>query len=272
VDPQSDRIRAGGAVKLGVFPMGIDAAAFATLASEPGVLAQVEAIKRDAGGRRIVLGVDRLDYTKGIPHRLEALESLLARNAELRDGLRYIQIAVPSRAEVDAYQQLRREVEERVGHINGAYGTLRSAPVHYLHRSVSPSELVALYRAADVMLVTPLRDGMNLVAKEFAASRVDDDGVLVLSEFAGASAELSAAMTVNPYDVDGVAETVRRALSMPVEERRVRMRSLRRRVFAQDVHAWANGFVGRLRQAAAAAAVDSAAAPFAGRLPEALSA
>jgi trehalose 6-phosphate synthase/phosphatase len=277
IEPDEDQVRAGGReVKLGVFPMGVDAAAFAALATDSAVLGQVEAIRRDAGGRRIVLGVDRLDYTKGIPQRLEALESLLARNPELRDEMRYIQIAVPSRGDVDAYQQFRRDVEERVGRINGAYGTLRSAPVHYLHRSVSPHELVALYRAADVMLVTPLRDGMNLVAKEFAASRVDDDGVLVLSEFAGASAELHGAMKVNPYDVDGVADTIRRALSMPAEERQVRMRSLRRRVSVHDVHRWADGFVGNLRQVPAAdslaPAVDAFATPFPRRLREALSA
>ncbi len=166
--------------------------------------ARVEAIRREAGGRRIVLGVDRLDYTKGIPRRLEALERVLERDPALRDGMRYIQIAVPSRGEVDAYQQLRRQVEESVGRVNGTYGTLHSLPVHYVHQSVSMRDLVALYCAADVMLVTPLRDGMNLVAKEFAASRVDDDGVLVLSEFAGAAAELHGAVTVNPYDIEGV--------------------------------------------------------------------
>ena len=240
-----DRVRtAGREVKLGVFPMGIDSAEFSNLAADANVLARVEALRHDAGGRRIVLGIDRLDYTKGIPRRLEALECLLERDAALRDGIRYIQIAVPSREEVDSYRQFRREVEERVGHINGAYGTARSLPVHYVHGSVSPRELVALYCAADVMLVTPLRDGMNLVAKEFVASRGDEDGVLVLSEFAGAAAELNGAVIVNPYDIEGVADSIQRALSMPVEERRSRMRVLRRRVFDHDVHAWAGAFLG----------------------------
>ena len=242
-----DRVRtAGREVKLGVFPMGIDSAEFSNLAADADVLARVEAIRHDAGGRRIVLGIDRLDYTKGIPRRLEALECLLERDAALRDGIRYIQIAVPSREEVDSYRQFRREVEERVGHINGAYGTVHSLPVHYVHGSVSPRELVALYCAADVMLVTPLRDGMNLVAKEFVASRGDEDGVLVLSEFAGAAAELNGAVIVNPYDIDGVADSIQRALSMPVEERRTRMRVLRRRVFDHDVHAWAGAFLEQL--------------------------
>jgi trehalose 6-phosphate synthase/phosphatase len=157
--------------------------------------------------------------------------------------MRYIQVAVPSRGAVDSYQEFQKDVEERVGHVNGACGTLRSLPVHYVHQSVSPRDLVALYCAADVMLVTPLRDGMNLVAKEFIASRVDDDGVLLLSEFAGAAAELNGAVNVNPYDVEGLADSIRRALSMPIEERRARMRGLRRRVLAHDVRAWVEAFL-----------------------------
>jgi trehalose 6-phosphate synthase/phosphatase len=243
VEADIDRVRTEGReVQVGVFPMGVDAATFSNLASDPDVRARVEAIRRDAGGRRIVLGVDRLDYTKGIPRRLLALERLLERDPDLRDGMRYIQVAVPSRGEVDSYQRFRKDVEERVGHINGTYGTLRSLPVHYIHQSVWPHDLVALYCAADVMLVTPVRDGMNLVAKEFVASRVDEDGVLVLSEFAGAAAELSGAITVNPYDVDRVADSIHRALSMSIEERHARMRMLRRRVLEHDVHAWAAEF------------------------------
>jgi trehalose 6-phosphate synthase/phosphatase len=247
VEADIDRVRTGGReVKVGVFPMGVDAAAFSNLAADPDVLARVEAIRRDAGGRRIVLGIDRLDYTKGIPRRLEALERLLERDPDLRDGMRYIQVAVPSRGKVDSYRRFRRQVEERVGHINGAYGTLRSLPVHYVHQSVSPRDLVALYCAADVMLVTPLRDGMNLVAKEFVASRVDEDAVLVLSEFAGAAAELNGAIIVNPYDVESVADSIHRALSMSLEERHARMRTLRRRVLEHDVHTWASEFIQQL--------------------------
>jgi trehalose 6-phosphate synthase/phosphatase len=247
VEADIDRVRTGDrAVKLGVFPMGVDAPAFAALAADPDVRTRVEAIRRDAGGRRIVLGIDRLDYTKGIPRRLEAIERLLEREPGLRDDMRYIQVAVPSRGEMDSYQRFRRQVEERVGHINGAYGTLRSLPVHYVHQSVSQRDLVALYCAADVMLVTPLRDGMNLVAKEFVASRIDDDGVLVLSEFAGAAAELSGPIVVNPYDVEGVADGLHRALAMPLEERRARMRGMRRRVAEHDVRAWTHSFVEQL--------------------------
>jgi len=245
VEADIDRVRVGDReAHLGVFPMGVDAARFA--ASDPEIDARVRRIRRDAGDRQIVLGIDRLDYTKGIPRRLQAIERLLTRAPERRDQMRFIQVAVPSRGEVDSYQRFKRHVEESVGRINGACGTVASSPVHYMHQSVSDTELVALYRAADAMLVTPLRDGMNLVAKEFVASRTDEDGVLVLSEFAGASAELDGAITVNPYDVDAVADGVDRALVMSREERRARMKTLRRRVVRHDVNAWAGAFLERL--------------------------
>jgi trehalose 6-phosphate synthase/phosphatase len=251
-DADIDRVRIGGrTIRLGAFPMGIDTAAFVAHAQDPEVQARALTLKREAGGRKILLGVDRLDYTKGIPRRLQSIERLLTRYPDLRDEIRYIQVAVPSRGEVDSYQRFRRFVEEQVGRINGTCGTLRSTPIHYMHQSVSMRDLVAMYCAADVMLVTPLRDGMNLVAKEFLASRVDDDGVLVLSEFAGAAAELAEAVVVNPYDVDAVAETIRRALQMPREERHRRMRPMRRRVIEHDVHAWAKAFIGRLDSPAA---------------------
>jgi trehalose 6-phosphate synthase/phosphatase len=239
VEPDVDRVSIDGhTCTVGVFPMGIDVPAFTRLASDPDIERRVQQIRADAGGRRILLGVDRLDYTKGIGRRLEAVERLWQRRPELRDTVRYIQVAVPSRADVDAYRDLRATIEKQVGRINGTYGTLRSMPVQYIHQSVSPEDLVALYRAADVMLVTPLRDGMNLVAKEFVAARVDEDGVLVLSEFAGAAAELHGAMTVNPYDVDGITVAIEHGLTMPQPERRSRMRMLRRRVQDHDVDGW----------------------------------
>jgi trehalose 6-phosphate synthase/phosphatase len=247
VEADIDRVYVEGReAQIGVFPMGVDAARFIELAQTPDVIAQAEAIRRDAGGRRIALGIDRLDYTKGIPRRLQAVELLLDRHPEWREGLRYIQVAVPSRGEVDSYQRFKRDVEERVGRINGQFGTLTATPIHYMHQSVTTTELVALYVAADVMLVTPLRDGMNLVAKEFVASRLDNDGVLVLSEFAGASAELDGALCVNPYDGEACAESIHRALTMSDGERRARMTALRRRVIEHDVHAWAHAFVDRL--------------------------
>jgi trehalose 6-phosphate synthase/phosphatase len=247
VEAEVDRVRLPGReVKLGAFPMGVDAARFTDLAHDPDVLTEVDEIRREAGNRQIILGVDRLDYTKGIPRRLQAIERLLERDPGLCDRIRYIQVAIPSRGEVDSYQRFKRQVEERVGRINGACGTLRSTPIHYVHRSVSTRQLVALYAAADVMLVTPLRDGMNLVAKEFVASRVDEDGVLVLSEFAGAAAELQGAVIVNPYDVNAVAESLHNVLSMPAGERRTRMQALRRRVSEYNVHSWAESFLAQL--------------------------
>jgi len=245
-----DRVRVKDReVRLGVFPMGIDAPKFAGLAADPDVVADAAAIRADAGGRRILLGVDRLDYTKGIPRRLRAIETLLAADPALRDQIRYVQVAVPSRGEVDSYQRFKTQVEEAVGRINGQFGTLRSAPVHYIHQSVSERQLVALYGAADVMLVTPLRDGMNLVSKEYVASQSGEDGALVLSEFAGAAAELDGALIVNPYDVEAVADTIRRALTMPEGERRSRMQRLKRRVMDHDVHAWATAFLAALDEA-----------------------
>ena len=232
-------------VRLGVFPMGIDAASFRSLAEDPAVQAEVAALRADESVRLIV-GVDRLDYTKGIPRRLLSYEKLLQTHPELRERVRLVQVAVPSRTGVEAYQEFRALVDGLVGRINGDFGTSRWVPVHYIYRSLSPQELVALYRAADVMLVTPLRDGMNLVAKEFVASRTDGDGVLVLSEFAGASWELPEAVQVNPYDIDGMAESTYRALTMGPEERRTRLSPLRVRVETYDVHHWAATFLEQL--------------------------
>jgi trehalose 6-phosphate synthase/phosphatase len=234
--------------RVGAFPMGIDAAAFERLGDDADVQGRAESIRRDAGGRKILLGIDRLDYTKGIPRRLRAFERLLAKNPELDGTLRLIQVAVPSRTNVSEYKEYRKLVETQVGRINGSHTTIDAVPIHYIYRSVSETELAALYRAADVMLVTPLRDGMNLVSKEFVATRTDENGVLLLSEFAGAASELGEALRVNPYDVDGMADTMKAALNMPEAERQTRMRALRKRVRAADVHAWVDRFLEALDQ------------------------
>src|SRR3954464_3457705 len=223
--------------------MGIDAQRFQELAASAEVEADVAELKTQAGGRTILLGVDRLDYTKGIERRLLAFEALLRDDASLRDRVRLVQVAVPSREGVASYQEYRSHIEEMIGPLHGADGTCNSVPIHYLYQSVSTERLVALYRAADVMLVTPIRDGMNLVAKEYVASRVDEDGVLVLSEFAGAAEELQEALTVNAYDVDDISAAMRRALGLSAAERRARMRALRARVMTYDVHRWAEHFV-----------------------------
>jgi trehalose 6-phosphate synthase/phosphatase len=239
---------AGREVRLGTFPMGVDARKFAEWSEDPEVVRLVTEFRGD-GQSRIVLGIDRLDYTKGIRRRLLAFERLLTDRPELRERVRLVQIAVPSRTSVGAYQEFRSEVEGLTGRINGAFGTPRWTPIQYMFRSVSERELVGLYRAADVMLVTPVRDGMNLVAKEFVASRTDEDGVLVLSEFAGAASELAEALLVNPYDVERTADTIYRALHLGDAERRRRMRALRRRVVSYDVHQWANSFLEMLEEA-----------------------
>jgi trehalose 6-phosphate synthase/phosphatase len=224
--------------------MGVDVAAWEAHGRDASLGPDVARVRRDGGP--LLLGVDRLDYTKGIPRRLLAWERLLIRHPELRGRARLLQVAVPSRETVPAYRELRRVVEGQVGRINGAFATSTWTPVQYLGRGVSERALATLYRAADVMVVTPLRDGMNLVAKEFCATRVDGDGVLVLSELAGAADELGAALRVHPYDVEGMADALHRAVSLPVEERRARMAALRERVAAGDVHDWARAFLDAL--------------------------
>ena len=257
-----DRVQLPGReVRLGVFPMGVDASLFQNLSRNPAVEAEAEALRGD-GSVRILVGVDRLDYTKGIPRRLLAYEKMLQTHAELREKVRLVQVAVPSRTGVEAYQDFRSLVDGLVGRINGAFGTPRWVPVHYIFRGLSAEDLVAIYRAADVMLVTPLRDGMNLVAKEFVASRTDGDGVLVLSEFAGASWELPEALQVNPYDTEGTAEVIFRALMMEPEERRARLAPLRERVATFDVHRWVSSFLEQLERVTEPAA--RALSPIAG--------
>ncbi len=236
----------GRRTSLGIFPMGVDAKAFEQRATSETVAAHQSTFHPDPA-TRLLVGIDRLDYTKGIPRRLLAYERLLAMHPELRGRVRLVQVAVPSRTNVDAYAEFRNTVDSLVGRINGRFGTPSWAPVHYLYRNLSEDEVVALYRAADVMVVTPIRDGMNLVAKEFVASRPDGRGVLVLSEFAGAASELAEAVHVNPYDLDGVGAALMRALEMGDEERAMRMATLRHRVFSYDVGWWAHAFLSRLQ-------------------------
>jgi trehalose 6-phosphate synthase/phosphatase len=258
LDVDVDTLWYGGReVRLGAFPMGVDAQAFSSLAAGEDAAAEVAMLRRtDGPPEHLLLGIDRLDYTKGIRARLFGLERLLEREPSLRGRVRLIQVAVPSRTKIEAYDDFRRRVEELVGRINGAYATVASAPVHYMFRSLSQRQVVALYRATDTMLVTPLRDGMNLVAKEFVASRNDEDGVLVLSEFAGAASELGDAVIVNPHDVDAIATAIKTAIAMPKEERQTRMRALRRRVATYDVHYWARSFIDRLEETRARATLD----------------
>jgi trehalose 6-phosphate synthase/phosphatase len=229
---------AGRPVALHATPMSIDVAAFARRAEHPLTRQRVTMLR--AGGTPLFVGVDRLDPTKGIPERLEAFGELLESCPELRGRARLLQLSVPSREDVPAYRALRVRVEGIATDLNARYGTPDWQPVTHVYGAVDPTELTALYRAADVMLVTPHCDGMNLVAKEFVASRTDLAGVLVLSRSAGAAAELTAALLVDPPAEGTLAQAYSAALAMSPVEQRVRMRRLRTSVAAHDVHRWAD--------------------------------
>jgi len=230
----------GREIHLQPAPIAIDPSEFERMARSPEVQQRAKELREELGDAdTLILGIDRLDYTKGIDLRLKSVAGLL--EGVPRDERRYafVQVAVPSREQVPAYQELREQVEQLVGRINGDFGTAGFVPVSYFYRTVPFEELVALYVAADVMLVTPLRDGMNLVAKEYVACRVNGDGVLVLSEFAGAAEQLTAALIVNPHDVDGVTSVLRHAASLPEDEVRSRMKKLQQVVRRNDVFEWA---------------------------------
>ena len=240
----------GRTARVDAYPISIDTRRYEALARQPAGARQAAAIQERLGrGRRMLLGVDRLDYTKGIDLRLEAFLQFLEDHPEARRNTVFVQVAVPSRERIAEYQALRRRVEALVGQINGQYAEVGSAIVHYLRRELPIEELVAMYLAADVMVVTPLCDGMNLVAKEYVATRLDNTGALLLSEFAGSAAELRTALHVNPHDVDGVAAGIAAALELPPEERARRMQAMRRVVRRNTVHRWAAGFLEDLRRA-----------------------
>jgi trehalose 6-phosphate synthase len=234
-------------VRAAAFPIAIDTEAFEEIAARDDVRARAREIRAALGEPSLVLlGVDRLDYTKGIRHRLDAYAEILDEGLlEVPEAV-LVLVASPSRERVEQYRLLRDEVEVTVGRINGEHAELGHPPVHYLHHSYPREEMAALYLAADVMLVTSLRDGMNLVAKEFVACRLDDTGALVLSEFTGAADELTGAFLVNPHDIEGLKETIVRAANVPPAEARRRMRSMRRRVREHDVAHWAATFLSAL--------------------------
>jgi trehalose 6-phosphate synthase len=230
----------GRIVRAESVPIAIDTADFRSLAVDHSTVDASHRLREELGNpEHILLGVDRLDYTKGIDIRLRAFETLLEQRPDLLGKVVLVQVAVPSREGVGEYQVIRERVEQLVGRINGAFGLPDWTPVHYRYRGLPREELIAYYRAADVMLITPLRDGMNLVAKEYVASRVDGTGVLVLSEFAGSAEQLDRALIVNPYDIDALADTLGTAIDLPLDEQRRRMGALRRHVDRWDVHTWA---------------------------------
>ncbi|WP_350349588.1 bifunctional alpha,alpha-trehalose-phosphate synthase (UDP-forming)/trehalose-phosphatase [Agromyces sp. G08B096] len=226
------------------FPISIDAGGFEELARRPDIQARARQIREELGNpKTVMLGVDRLDYTKGIRHRLKAFGELLRDGRLNVEDVTLVQVASPSRERVETYRQLRDEIELMVGRLNGDYSTLGHQAIAYLHHGYPREEMVALYLAADIMLVTALRDGMNLVAKEYVACRFDNDGVLLLSEFTGASDELRQAVLVNPHDIEGLKDAMTEAVAMPQRERSRRMRALRKRVRDNDVANWSATFL-----------------------------
>jgi trehalose 6-phosphate synthase len=238
----------GHVVRVGVFPIGMDFDGFAARAESREVDERVETLRRDLAQRQVILGIDRLDYTKGLVERLLAFEVALERYPSLRERVMLLQLLVPSRESVPEYRAIKEEIERLIGRISGRFATTRWTPIRYLYNTVDQTELVALYRLATAALITPLCDGMNLVAKEFCASRVDDQGVLILSENAGAAAQLaSGAIVVNPYNLEETAAAIHRAVNMNRSEARKRMRELRAQIKATDVFWWADTFLHTLR-------------------------
>ena len=231
-------------MRVQVFPIGMDVLEFSRLSQGKDARDTFITTREQYARRRLLIGIDRLDYSKGIPHRIRAFRALLTQFPENRDSATLIQIASPSRETVDAYADIRRELEGLCGAINGDFGNLDWMPVRYIHRTVARKRLPGLCRAARVGLVTPLRDGMNLVAKEFVVAQdAHDPGVLVLSRFAGAAEQLSEALLVNPYDIHTTAQTIQRALHMPLAERQERHQKLLAHITQHDVHWWSKNFL-----------------------------
>jgi trehalose 6-phosphate synthase len=232
-------------IHAGVFPIGIDFDAYATRSRLAEVQDEIARLRQALPGRQLILGIDRLDYTKGIPYRLKAFRHALERHPELCEKVTFIQVVVPSREDIPEYHGLKSEIETLVGEINGRFTHPGGwVPIHYVFRTLTQVELLAYYRAAQIAFITPLKDGMNLVAKEYCACSVDEDCVLILSEFAGAAAQLQrGAILVNPYDIEGMADALALACKMPLAERRRRMRMLRRGIRRENVFWWANSFL-----------------------------
>lgn len=247
-EPNGGRLEAyGRTITEGCFPIGIDVDAFAALARAPEADAQIDLLKRRTIAKTHIIGVDRLDYSKGLPDRLRAFGRLLELYPENHKAVTLMQIASPTREDVGAYADIREELESLTGAINGRFGDFDWTPLRYIYRNVPRHTLAALFRGSEVGLVTPLRDGMNLVAKEFIAAQDEEDpGVLVLSKFAGAAEGLEEALIVNPYDIDEVAEALQAAMNMTLNERQSRHQALLKRVKQHDARHWQEGFLATL--------------------------
>lgn len=232
-------------MRIGVFPISIDFNEFAHLAQDKDVIAIAKNIvQKQFPDKQLILGVDRLDYTKGIPERIQAFGKTLQCYPELHGKVTLVQVVVPSRYQIPEYQELKDRIERLISEINGRFGRVDWTPIHYFYRSLSRTELVAYYRAADILLVTSLKDGMNLIAKEYCAATVDNNGLLILSEFAGATAQMqNLALLVNPHDREGVADAIYNAVQMPRHKRQERMKKLRAQIKKRDIYWWVNSFL-----------------------------
>jgi trehalose 6-phosphate synthase len=228
------------------FPLGIPATYFQELSTSAAVRTHARRIRRVLRTPTVILSVDRLDYTKGILERLLAFERFLESNPRYRRQVTLVLIAVPSRTKVAEYAALKRRLDELVGRVVGRFSSEGWVPIRYLYTQFSAAELVSYYQVSDIALVTPLRDGMNLIAKEYIASQVSDSSVLFLSEFAGAAHELGDALLVNPYDIDQMAEGIKQAIEMPLEERRQRFSRMRDQVTSKNIDYWSDSFLAKL--------------------------
>ncbi|RCS25248.1 trehalose-6-phosphate synthase [Phyllobacterium salinisoli] len=241
---------AGRIIRLGAFPIGIDVEQFAAMANKVDDAVELERMRRDILGRIQMISADRLDYSKGLPERTRAFLEFLNAYPEYRGFAEYLQIASPTREDVLAYTEIRTELEQLSGAVNGKFAEFNWSPVQYINRSIPRDKLACLFHASRIGLITPLRDGMNLVAKEYiAAQPADDPGVLILSKFAGAAEQLEEALIVNPYDAGEVAGAIRRAVTMPLEERQNRQRKLLDRIKTTDAHWWQTTFLEALGHA-----------------------
>lgn len=246
LDTHRDRITlpSGRVARAAAYPISIDSRGFEALAQSQPVQQRARELRHELGDPELIfLGVDRLDYTKGIYHRLRAYGELVAEGAVDPARVTFLQVATPSRERVEEYKRLRDEIDMLVGRINGDFGGIGHQPINYMHMSFPREEMAAMYAAADVCVVTPLRDGMNLVCKEYVACRSNNDGALILSEFAGAAGELRQAYMINPYDVNGMKQSMTLAMNDTVQNKRRRMRALRRQVFTHDIDKWADSFL-----------------------------
>jgi trehalose 6-phosphate synthase len=238
----------GHRFQVGVFPIGIDTAGFAQLAQNAVRSGSVRKIEESFRDRDLIVGVDRLDYSKGLTHKIEAFDKFIAANPAFQGRATLLQITPKSRSEVLQYATMQRQVAEFAGRVNGQHGTPDWVPIRYVNRSIGQATLAGIYRVARVGLVTPIRDGMNLVAKEYvAAQRSEDPGVLVLSRFAGAARELDGAILVNPYDIEAVANAIAQALSMSMQERRQRWKQMMQHLLKHDISKWCRDFLEALR-------------------------